>query len=171
MPLLRALLGAFGPLLSSSIQKYTLRQLFGHLILQNPLRLFSSHFIWLPQKAYREVREGVKDPLSWVHMSLRMERVPQPSAGVRRRVTVGHLNLLVAKIPKIATTPSIVVKSSKRGFLGSLRAFIENSEMIVESRISLYAPRDTLSMWFLFHFWLVPFVHIISIINIYSKSV
>ena len=68
-----------------------------------------------------------------------MERVPQPSAGVRRRVTVGHLNLLVAKIPKIATTPSIVVKSSKRGFLGSLRAFIENSEMIVESKISIYS--------------------------------
>ena len=28
-------MGAFGPLLSSSIQKYTLRQLFGHLKLQN----------------------------------------------------------------------------------------------------------------------------------------
>ena len=55
---LRAVLGAFGPLLSSSIQKYTLRQLFGHLILQNPLR-FLSHFIWL-QEAYSEVREGLK---------------------------------------------------------------------------------------------------------------
>ena len=33
---LRALLGAFGPLLSSSIQKYTLRQSFRHLELQNP---------------------------------------------------------------------------------------------------------------------------------------
>ena len=42
---LPGLLGAFGPLLSSSIQKYTLRQLFGHLILQNPLRFFLSHFI------------------------------------------------------------------------------------------------------------------------------
>ena len=42
---LQALLGAFGPLLSSSIQKYTLRRLFGHLILQNPLRFLLSHFI------------------------------------------------------------------------------------------------------------------------------
>ena len=42
---LRALLGAFGPLLSSTIQKYNLRRLFGHLILQNPLRFFLSHFI------------------------------------------------------------------------------------------------------------------------------
>ena len=32
---LGALLGAFSPLLSSSIQKYTLRQLFGHLEHQN----------------------------------------------------------------------------------------------------------------------------------------
>ena len=32
---LRALLGAFCPLLSSRIQKYTLRWLFGHLTLQN----------------------------------------------------------------------------------------------------------------------------------------
>ena len=32
---LRVLLGAFGPLLSCSIQKYTLRQLFGLLELQN----------------------------------------------------------------------------------------------------------------------------------------
>ena len=54
-------------------------------------------------------------------------------------VTVGHLNLLVAKIAKIAATPSIVVKSSQRGFFGSLRAFIENSEMIVESKISIYS--------------------------------
>ena len=33
---LLALLGAFGPLLSSSIQKYTLRRSFRHLELQNP---------------------------------------------------------------------------------------------------------------------------------------
>ena len=60
-----------------------------------------------------------------------MGRVPHPSAGARRRVAIGHPNLLVAKIAKIAATPSIVVKSSQRGFLGSLGAFIENSEMIV----------------------------------------
>ena len=112
----RALLGAFGPLLSSSIQKYTLRRLFGHLILQNPLRFFLSHFIWLPQEAYWEVGEGAKGPLSCVHTSLGTRRVPHPSAGARRRVVIGHPNLLVAKIAKIASTPSIVVKSRQRGF-------------------------------------------------------
>ena len=74
---------------------------------------------------------GAEGPLSWVHTTLGTRRVPQPSAGARRRVAAGHLNLLVAKIAKIATTLSIVVKSSRRGFLGSLGAFIENSEMIV----------------------------------------
>ena len=93
---LRALLGAFGPLLSRSIQKYSLRRLFGHLLLQNPLRFFLSHFIWLPQEAYWEVREGAKGPLSWVHTSLGTWRVPQLSAGARRRVAVGHPNLLVS---------------------------------------------------------------------------
>ena len=63
---IQALLGAFGPLPSSSIQKFTLRRLLGHLILQNPLRFFLSHFIWLPQEAYWEVREGAEGPLSWV---------------------------------------------------------------------------------------------------------
>ena len=143
---LRVLLGAFGPLLSCSIQKYTLRRLFGHLILQNPLRFFLSHFIWLPQEAYWEVREGAEGPLSCVHTSLGTRRVPHPSAGARRRVAIGHLNLLVAKIAKIAATPSIVVKSSQRGFLGSLGAFIENSEMIVWSRISICSCRH-LNNW------------------------
>ena len=138
--------GAFGPLLSSSIQKYTLRWLFGHLILQNPLRFFLSHFIWLPQEAYWEVREGAKGPLSWVHTSLGKQRVPQPSAGARRRVAAGHLNLLVEKIAKIVVTPSIMIKSSQRGFLGSLGAFIENSEMIVWSRISMCSYRH-LNNW------------------------
>ena len=72
-----------------------------------------------------------KGPLSRAHMSVGTQRVPQPSAGARRRVAAGHPNLLVAKIAKIAATPSIVVKSSQRRFLGSLGAFIENSEMIV----------------------------------------
>ena len=71
---------------------------------KNSLRFFLSHFIWLPQEAYWEVREGPKAPLSWVHMNFGMQRVPQPSAG--------HPNLLVEKIAKIAATPSIVVKSS-----------------------------------------------------------
>ena len=62
---------------------------------KNPLRFFLSHFIWLPQEAYWEVREGAKGPLSWVHTSLGTRRVPQPSAGARRRVAVGHPNLLV----------------------------------------------------------------------------
>ena len=84
-----------------------------------------------PQRAYWEVGEGAKSPLSWVHISLGMQRVPKPSAGARRRVVVGHPNLLVAKIAKIAATPSIVVKSSQRGFLESLGAFLEYSEMIV----------------------------------------
>ena len=60
-----------------------------------------------------------------------MRRDPHPSVGARRRVAIGHPNLLVAKIAKIAFTPLIVVLSSWRGFLGSLGAFIENSEMIV----------------------------------------
>ena len=60
-----------------------------------------------------------------------MGRVPHPSAGARRRVGIGHPNLLIAKIAKVDATPSIVVKSSQRGFLGSLGAFIEISEMIV----------------------------------------
>ena len=60
-----------------------------------------------------------------------MGRGPHPPVGARRMVAIGHLNLLVAKIAKIAATPSIVVKSSWRRFLGSLGAFIENSEMIV----------------------------------------
>ena len=137
----RVLLGAFGPLLSCSIQKYTLRRLFGHLILQNPLRFFLSHFIWLPQEAYWEVGEGAEGPFSCVHMSLGIKRVPHPSAWAWRRVAIGHPNLLVAKIAKIAATPSIVVKSSQRGFLGSLGAFIENSEMIVWSRISICSCR------------------------------
>ena len=84
-----------------------------------------------PPEAYWEVREGAFNPISCVHRSLGTRRVPHPSAGARRRVAIGHLNLLVAKIAKIAATPSIVVKSSRRGFLGSLGAFIENSEMIV----------------------------------------
>ena len=37
----------------------------------------------------------VKGPLSRVHMCLGTRRVPQPSAGARRRVAVGHPNLLV----------------------------------------------------------------------------
>ena len=44
----------------------------------------------------------------------------KPSAEARKRVAVGHLNLLVSKIAKIAATPLIVVKLSRRGFLGSL---------------------------------------------------
>ena len=110
------------------------------------LRFFLSHFIWLSQEAYKEAREGVKGPLSWVHTSLGTQRVPQPSAGVRRREAAGHLNLLVAKIAKNAATPSIVIKSSRRRFLGSLGAFIENSEMIVWSRISIYSYRH-LNNW------------------------
>ena len=143
---LRVLLGAFGPLLSCSIQKYTLRRLFGHLILQNPLRFFLSHFIWLPLEAYWEAREGAGGPLSCVHMSLRTRRVPHPSAWKWRGVAIGHPNLLVAKIAKIAATPSIVVKSSRRGFLGSLGAFIENSEMKVWSRILICSCRH-LNNW------------------------
>ena len=50
----------------------------------------------------------------------------RPSAGAKRRVAIGHPNLLVAKITKIAATLSIVVKSSRREFLGSLGAFIKN---------------------------------------------
>ena len=46
-------------------------------------------------------------------------KVPKPSAGARRRVASGYPNLLVAKIAKITATPSIMVKSSRRGFLGS----------------------------------------------------
>ena len=65
---------------------------------KNPLRFFLSHFIWLPQEAYWEVGEGAEGPLSWVHMSLGTRRVPQLSAGARRRVAVGHPNLLIAKI-------------------------------------------------------------------------
>jgi len=68
---------------------------------------------------------------SCVHTSLGTRRVPHPSAGARRRVAIGPLNLLVAKIAKIAANPSIVVKICQRGYLGSLGAFIENSEMIV----------------------------------------
>ena len=56
---------------------------------------------------------------------------PHPSAGARRRVAIGHPDLHIANIAKIAATPSIVVKSRRRGFLGSLWAFIENSEVIV----------------------------------------
>ena len=56
---------------------------------------FLFHFIGLPQEAYWEVGEGAKGPLSWVHTSLGTQRVPQLSAGVRRRVAVGHPNLLV----------------------------------------------------------------------------
>ena len=64
-------------------------------------------------------------------MSLETEKVPQPSAGARRRVAIGHPKLLIAKIAKIAANPSILAKSSQRRFLGSLEAFIENSKMIV----------------------------------------
>ena len=63
-----------------------------------PLRFFLSHFISLPQEAYREVGEGAKGPLSWVHTILETQRVPQPSAGVRRRVAIGHPNYLVSYI-------------------------------------------------------------------------
>ena len=39
--------------------------------------------------------EGAEGPLSRVHMSLGTQRDPQPSTGVRRRVAIGHPNLLV----------------------------------------------------------------------------
>ena len=96
-----------------------------------------THFMWLPQEAYWEVKEGAEGPLRLVHTSLRTLRVPHPSAEASRRVAISHLNLLVAKLAKIAATPSIVVKSSRRGFLGYLGAFIENCEMIVWRRISI----------------------------------
>ena len=84
-----------------------------------------------PQRGLLGSQRGAEGPLSCVHMSLGMQRVPPHSAGARWRVAAGQPNLLVAKIAKIATTPSIVIKSSQRGFLGSLGAFIETSEMIV----------------------------------------
>ena len=59
---LRVLLGAFGPLLSCSIQKYTLRRLFGHLILQNPLRISYLTLYDSPNRPIGKTERGPKAP-------------------------------------------------------------------------------------------------------------
>ena len=50
-------------------------------------------------------------------MSLGTQRVPQPSAGARRRVAIGHLNLIVkVKILVKETKKLLVVRREKSKF-------------------------------------------------------